>query len=121
MPIVLKSGSLNFLEHSGLPQACNWIAFRRTDEQKHLDEEQIASRVVKRRLGCNGASLCDRCLPFRGCSDDLETSDANHPAEQREITEKEYLNNSAAKASKLTSSLILRNPKNGQPLSYSLQ
>jgi hypothetical protein len=32
MPIVLKSGSLNILEPSGLVQACNGIALRLTNK-----------------------------------------------------------------------------------------
>ena len=85
----------------------------------------IGSRVVKGRLGCNGASLCDTCTTFRGCSDVsqrriqiaqrlqwcLATSNTSRPVEQREITEREDLNDTAAKASKLASRWILRNLK----------
>ena len=86
---------------------------READEQKH--------RVVKRRLGSNGASLCDRCLKFRGCSDGIATSNTNHTVAQREVAEKEDLSNTAARALELPIRWILRNPKNGQSLSHSLQ
>jgi hypothetical protein len=75
------------------------------DEQKHSGRKQ--SWVVMARR-------CDRWPTVRGCSDGLATSEANHPVAQCEITEKEGLNNTASKASKLASSWNLRNPKKWQ-------
>jgi len=53
MPIVLKSGSLNLLEHSGPVQACNGIAFyaymhyTRTHTNVHTHTYKILSQCVE--------------------------------------------------------------------------
>jgi hypothetical protein len=41
VPIVLKSGSLNLLEPSGLVQACNWIALPFTLYEVRIRETDL--------------------------------------------------------------------------------